>query len=83
MCGLGPIVGAPFPPSQHAPPAIAEQYWHAVCDGRTTSIDREGVHKEIGSWMVEPITRAWVGKLAAIDDQCVAVSDGASVYDWL
>ncbi|KAI0695426.1 hypothetical protein C8T65DRAFT_584301 [Cerioporus squamosus] len=79
----GPIVGAPFPPGQHAPPAIAEQYWHTVCDGRTVSIDREGVHKDIGSWMIEPVTKAWVAKLADVDDQCVAVSDGSAIYDWV
>lgn len=67
----------------HAPPAIAEQYWHAVCDGRTVSIDRESFHKGIGSWMIEPVTKAWVAKLADVDDQCVAVSDGSSIYNWV
>ena len=79
----GPLVGGSFPPGQHAPPAIAEQYWDEVCEGRIVSINRDEVHKGIG-WMMEPVTKAWVARLAGVDDQCVELSrtDG-SIYDWL
>ncbi|KAI1792658.1 hypothetical protein LXA43DRAFT_886925 [Ganoderma leucocontextum] len=81
----GPIVGGAFPAGQHAPLAIAEQYYHAICDGRKRVLNREEVHKDIESSMVDPITKGWVRELSTIDDQCVEVAHGkdGGIYTWV
>ena len=80
----GPIVGGAFPSPHHAPLSIAEQYYHTVCDGHKRVLDREEVHKDIGSWMVEPVTEAWIRKLGTVNDQCVEVDQGQGpIYNWV
>ncbi|KAM5542589.1 hypothetical protein V8D89_003550 [Ganoderma adspersum] len=80
----GPIVGGAFPGPHHASLAIAEQYYHTACNGRKRVLDREEVHKDIGSWMVEPVTEAWIRKLGTVDDQCVEVDQGQGpIYNWV
>ena len=81
----GPIVGGAFPEGHHAPLAIAEQYYSTTCNGRKHIVSIEEVHKDIGSAMVDPITKAWVGKLSTIDDQCVEVAHGpdGGIFTWM
>ncbi|KAI1788493.1 hypothetical protein LXA43DRAFT_974821 [Ganoderma leucocontextum] len=80
----GPMVGGAFPVSQQSPLAVAEEYYRTICQGRKRVLDREEVHKDIGSWMVDPITKGWVGKLASVDDQCVEVEHGQGpIYNWI
>ncbi|TBU29051.1 hypothetical protein BD311DRAFT_837218 [Dichomitus squalens] len=80
----GPLVGGAFPPGQHAPLAIAEEYYRTVCEGRKVVLDRDEMDKKARSWMVEPITTAWLEKLSTVDDQCVEVAQGQGpIYNWI
>ena len=81
----GPIVGGAFPDGEHAPLAIAEEYYRTICEGRKRVLDREEIHKEIASSMVDPITKGWVQKLSTVDDQCVEAAPGrdGGIYTWM
>ncbi len=84
-CIAGPIVGEAFPEGHYAPLASAEQYFHSICDSRKHILNPDEVQKDIGSSMVDPITKGWVRKLSTIDDQCVEVVNGENggIYSWV
>ena len=79
------MVGGAFPGADHYTSlSIAEQYYRTVCDGRKRVLDREEVHNDLGSWMVDSITEGWVRKLRTVDDQCVEVENGQGpIYNWM
>ncbi|KAI0351363.1 hypothetical protein OH77DRAFT_1411302 [Trametes cingulata] len=67
----GPIVGEPFPPGNHPPPAVSKTYYEHICP---TPVDIR--HDEVLSspetpHTVETVVEAWSNKLQAIDAPCV------------
>ncbi|KAI0370021.1 hypothetical protein BV20DRAFT_1075702 [Pilatotrama ljubarskyi] len=79
----GPIVGAPFPPGDHSPPAVHRDYFDAVCPEKVTYI-REDISEIITfKNSAKEITDGWHDKLAGVEEQCVQTApNSGQIYNF-
>ncbi|KAI0778930.1 hypothetical protein BD413DRAFT_466728 [Trametes elegans] len=79
----GPIVGAPFPPGDHTPPAVHRDYFDAMCPHKVTYI-REDISETISfKNSAKEITDGWANKLARIEEPCIQTAPNSrQIYNF-